>query len=60
MGKLWISKDFMYLIWDKLGDQFYYCFHVKTETLGDNQYYYQIIGTEVSQKGVKMYFLGIK
>jgi hypothetical protein len=25
-------------------------FYVKTETLGDNQYYYQIIGTEMSQK----------
>jgi hypothetical protein len=35
--ELWISEGFMCLIWNYLGDQFYYCFHVKTETLDDKQ-----------------------
>jgi hypothetical protein len=45
MGKLWISKGFMYLIQDLLGDQFYCSFHVTIETLGDKQKYYKIIET---------------
>jgi hypothetical protein len=28
-----------------IGDQFYYCFHVKIEAIGDKQYYYKIIET---------------
>jgi hypothetical protein len=34
-------------------------FHVKTETLVDKQYYYKIIGTGMSQKGVRMNLIWI-
>jgi hypothetical protein len=30
-----------------LRNKFYYCFHVKTETLGDKQYYYKILETRM-------------
>jgi hypothetical protein len=39
-------------------NKFYYCFHAKTETLGDKQHYYKIIGTGMDQKRFSMNFLG--
>jgi hypothetical protein len=39
---------------------FYYCFHVKTDAIGDKQYYYKIIEIRMYQFGVHMNFLGTK
>jgi hypothetical protein len=58
--ELWISKGSIYLIWDWLGDQFYYCFHVKTETIGYKQHYYKIIEIGMDHFGLDMTFLGNK
>jgi hypothetical protein len=50
----------MYLIWDCLGDQFYYCFHVKTEAIGDKQHYYKITEIGMEQFGLNLNFVWIK
>jgi hypothetical protein len=49
----------MYLIWDWLGDQFYYYFHVKTEAIDDKQHYYKVIEIGMDWFGLNMNFLGI-
>jgi hypothetical protein len=41
-------------------NKFSYCFYVKTETLGDREYYYKILETGMVQFGVHMNFLPIK
>jgi hypothetical protein len=38
-------------------NKFSYCFHVKTETLGDREYYYKILETRMVQFGAHMDFL---
>jgi hypothetical protein len=40
-------------------NKFSYCFHVKTETLGDSEYYYKILETGMVQFGAKINFLCI-
>jgi hypothetical protein len=47
----------MYLIWDKLRNKFEYHFHVQTETQGDKQHYYKIIGIGMNSFGISMNFL---
>jgi hypothetical protein len=38
-------------------NQFSYCFHVKTETLNDIEYYYKILKIGMVQFGLNMEFL---
>jgi hypothetical protein len=38
-------------------NKFSYCFHVKTETLNDREYYYKILEIGMVQFGAKMEFL---
>jgi hypothetical protein len=40
-------------------NKFSYCFHVKTETLNDKEYYYKILEIGKVQFGAKMSFLFI-
>jgi hypothetical protein len=49
----------MCLKWNHMRNKFCFCFHVKTETLGDRNKYYKILEIEMDRFGLKINFLCI-